>query len=192
MTTPGAAADPRQLNPHHGEVGRDPEVRAGWFPPGAVAALLQDRAGAWHEARAGDRAWLCVLPQRSGQGDPPIVYRDVEDIAFDRVVDAEGLPALWPKQAPARGRLHQTGDGILGYRADDWYLWVEDHAGFELDTVFRPIPGTILGNPHGFGLENLRDGRWRAVAVCASFTIDIQAGGDPPERLDLVAIDQVL
>ena len=58
--------------------------------------------------------------------------------------------------------------------------------------MFRPIPGTILGKPHGFGLEHRGDGRWRAVAVCASFTIDVEAGGDPPDRLDLVAIDQVL
>jgi hypothetical protein len=81
-----------------------------------------------------------ALPQRAGQDDPPVAYRDVEGNAFQLV-------------------------------------------GFE-DTTFRPLPGTVLGRAHGFG-PALHDHRWRAVAVCGSFTVEIQGDGEPPARVDL-------
>jgi hypothetical protein len=70
-------ADPRSIA-WNTELGSDPEVRAGWLPPGATAATVRDRGGVWHEARTGRGVWLCALPQRSGQHDPPVAYRDVE------------------------------------------------------------------------------------------------------------------
>jgi hypothetical protein len=68
-------------------------------------------------------------------------------------------------------------------------LRVHGDVGFELNSLFRPIPGTILGVCHGFGLEDLGADNWRAVAVCASFTVSVQGLGNPPQRLELVALD---
>lgn len=48
------------------QLGSDPEVRAGWLPPGAVEACVRDRSGDWHRARTGGNTWLCALPQRAG------------------------------------------------------------------------------------------------------------------------------
>jgi hypothetical protein len=169
------------------QLGSDPEVRAGWLPPGAVAASVCDRAGAWHEARTGGGVWLCALPQRSGQNDPPVAYRDVEGTEFRLEVEVDGLPGLWPVQAGVAPRLSQRSSDVLGYHGGGWWVFIEGHGGHEQDTDFRPLPGTVLGRPHGFGLE-LRHGRWRAVAVCGAFTVDIQGDGEPPARLDLEAV----
>ncbi|MBE2320552.1 hypothetical protein DVA67_031610 [Solirubrobacter sp. CPCC 204708] len=171
------------------EIGRNPEVRAGWLPPGAVGAQLRDRAGVWHEARADHQVWLCVLPQRAGQRDPAIRYLELGGAIFQRLEHPDALPALWPAQAPGPPELSQSTDGVLAYTAEDWYVVTQSHTGIETHAAFRPLTGTILGQPYAFGLENTDDGRWRAVAVCASFTVDVEAGGRPPERLDLVAID---
>ncbi len=169
------------------QLGSDPEVRAGWLPPGALGARLRDRAGVWHEARAGGRVWPCVLPQRAGQVDPPVLYRDVEGDEFPLEVEVEGLPALWPAQAGVAPQRTQHGGGVLGYGAEGWQVFIESHAGFE-ETEFRSLPGTVLGRPHGFGLELTSNHGWRAVAVCGTFTVDIEADGEPPSRLDLEAV----
>jgi hypothetical protein len=178
-------AEPWELGWNTG-LGSDPEVRAGVLPPGAVGASVRGRAGAWHEARTGGGAWLCALPQRAGQADPPVVYRDVEGNEFALEVDVDGLPGLWPAQAGVAPELTQRGVDVLGYSAGDWQVFVEAHAGIE-DATFGPLPGTVLGRPHGFGVER-RGGRWRAVAVCGSFTVDVQSDGEPPSRLDLEAV----
>ena len=65
------------------ELGRDPQVVAGRLPRGAVAAAVQDRAGEWHDAAVGPGAWLCVLPQRSGQDEPAVRYRDAAGADVD-------------------------------------------------------------------------------------------------------------
>jgi hypothetical protein len=57
-----APADPIEFGINT-ELGRDPEVRAGWLPPGAASVALQDRTGTWHEGRTAISVWLCVLPQ---------------------------------------------------------------------------------------------------------------------------------
>jgi hypothetical protein len=167
-------------------LGSDPEVRAGWLPPGAVGACVRDRTGAWHKARTGGSTWLCALPQRAGQDDSPVVYRDVEGNEFGLEVDVDRLPGLWPAQAGAAAQLTQHDSDVLGYSAGGWHVFVEALGGFE-DTAFRPVPGTVLGRPHGFGIELMDDG-WRAVAVCGSFTVDVQGDGEPPARLDLEAV----
>jgi hypothetical protein len=132
--------------------------------------------------------WLCALPQRAGQHDPPVVSRDVEgnDFRLEVEVEVDELPSLWPTQAGVAPRLTQRGTDVLGYDARGWHVFVERHAGLE-DTAFRPLPGTVLGRPHGFGIELRHDG-WRAVAVCGSFTVEIEAAGEPPARLDLEAV----
>jgi hypothetical protein len=53
---------------------------------------------------------------------------------------------------------------VLGLGGGDGRVFVEDHNGHE-DTVLTPLPGGIVGRPHGFGLERLDDREWRAVAV---------------------------
>jgi hypothetical protein len=170
------------------ELGSDPEVRAGWLPPGAVAATVRDRAGVWHEARTGRGVWLCALPQSAGQGDPPVTYRDVDGTEFRLEIKVEGgLPGLWPRQAGARPQLTEQSAEMLGYRARGWDVFIEAHTGFE-ETAFRPLPGTVLGRAHGFGLELHGGGQWRALAVCGSFTVEIQGDGKPPARLDLEAV----
>jgi hypothetical protein len=167
-------------------LGSDPEVRAGWLPPGAVGACVRDRAGTWHEARTGGGVWLCALPQRAGQDDPPVAYRDVEGSEFGLEVEVDGLPGLWPTQAGVAPRLTQRDGDVVGYSAEGWQVFVEASAGFE-DRAFRPLPGTVLGRPHGFGIEVQAHG-WRAVAICGSFAVDVEGEGAPPARLDLVAV----
>jgi hypothetical protein len=180
-----APADPREIA-WNTELGSDPEVRAGWLPPGAIAASVRDRGGVWQEASTGSGVWLCALPQRSGQHDPPVAYRDVEGHEFALEIDVEGLPGLWPRQADAPPQLTEHSADMLGYRAAGWDVFIERFLGFE-DAAFRPLPGTLLGRPHGFGLELLTADHWRAVAVCSSFTVDVQGRGEPPARLDLEA-----
>lgn len=114
------------------ELGTDPQVLGGRLPRGAAAAEVQDRSGRWHEATVGPGVWLCVLPQRSGQVEPAVRYRDAaghpvdfqeedddfsagvpdEEAAIDAAAsDAEQvlrgarLPALWPRQAGGRAEL---------------------------------------------------------------------------------------
>jgi hypothetical protein len=135
--------------------------------------------------------WLCALPQRAGQDDPPVAYRDVEAHAFQLEVEVEvevevdGVPGLWPRQAGAPPQLTEQSAEMLAYRAVGWDVFIEALVGFE-DTAFRPLPGTVLGRVHGFGLE-VHDHRWRAVGVCGSFTVEIQGDAPPPARLDLDA-----
>jgi hypothetical protein len=167
-------------------LGSDPEVRAGVLPPGAVGASVRDRAGAWHQARTGAGAWLCALPQRAGQDDSPVLYRDIEGNEFTLELDLGRLPGLWPAQAAVTPELTQHGSDLLGYSAGGWHVFIEAHAGRE-DTTFRPLPGTVLGRPHGFGIEQRNHG-WRAVAICGSITVEVQSDGQPPSRLDLEAV----
>jgi hypothetical protein len=100
-----------------------------------------------------------VLPQRAGQADPPVIYKDVEGTGFELAVEVDGLLGQWPQQAPELGRPSSHGDGVVGFR----------------------------GGAHGFGLE-LTDEGWRAIAVCGTFTVDVQGVGEPPARLDLDAL----
>lgn len=180
-----APADPRSIG-WNALLGSDPEVRGGWLPPGAIAATVRDRGGVWHEARTGRGVWLCALPHRSGQHDPPVAYRDVEGNEFELEIDVDGLPGLWPRQADAPPQLTEHSVDMIGYRAAGWDVFIERFVGFE-DVAFRPLAGTLLGRPHGFGLELLTAGHWRAVAVSNSFTVDVQGRGEPPARLDLEA-----
>jgi hypothetical protein len=168
------------------ELGTDPEVRAGLLPPGAVAAALRDRSGVWREARAGDRVWLCVLPHRAGQTEPPVRYRNADGETFALDLELDELPGLSPTQAGTVPECTQRGPDVIGYSGGGWDVFVEGWAGLE-DTPFRPLAGTVLGRPHGFGLAQER-GRWRAVAVCGSFMVNVEGEGDPPTRLDLVAV----
>jgi hypothetical protein len=63
---------------------------------------------------------------------------------------------------------------------------VERYVGHE-HVEFRPIAGSILGQPHGFGVEITDDG-WRAVAMCGTFTVEVKGPQEPPARLDLFEI----
>ena len=104
------------------EIGRSPQVLAGGLPRGAVSAEVRDREGVWHAAITIPGMWLCVLPQRSGQTDPEVRFRDLAgnppphheddfsagvpqedppDSVWARaaeVVAGARVPVLWPRQ----------------------------------------------------------------------------------------------
>jgi hypothetical protein len=171
------------------DLGGDPHVAAGRLPPGAVAARVRDRSGAWHEPVAGGGYWLCVLPQRAGQREPPVEYRDAEGAWFALAVEAgDELPALWPAQATATPRLHSYGGREGGpiethtYGGGDWEVAVSRHAGD--DQGGRSLPGSILGHPHAFGVT-VAGREWTAVAACGAFWVEVTGTGEPPPRLDL-------
>jgi hypothetical protein len=105
------------VGPEATELATNPQILAGMLPRGAAGVRVQDRAGTWHPAAVGRGAWLSVLPQRSGQSEPPYVYLDAAGHEFEPGEDAfdeEGLPdlsahecvvrsgalvaALWPSQ----------------------------------------------------------------------------------------------
>jgi hypothetical protein len=77
-----------EIGPGLTEVGRDPQVVAGSLPHGAARVIVQDRKGTWHEAAVDRGAWLCVLPQRSGQKDAPFEYVDADGECFEPDEDA--------------------------------------------------------------------------------------------------------
>ena len=112
------------------EIGRSPQVLAGGLPRGAVSAEVRDRKGVWHAAITMPGLWLCVLPQRSGQTDPQVRFRDLagnpppqHDDDFSAgvpqedppdavraqaadVVSGARVPALWPRQVSGRPHLY--------------------------------------------------------------------------------------
>ena len=112
------------------EIGRSPQVLAGGLPRGAVSAEVRDRKGVWHAAVTIPGLWLCVLPQRSGQADPPVRFRDLagnppphHDDDFSAGVPQEDpsdavraqaaevmsgaqVPALWPRHVSGRPHLY--------------------------------------------------------------------------------------
>jgi hypothetical protein len=57
-----------------GSQGLGPEVTlaGGLLPPGAVAAVVHDRAGRAHEATCSNRAWLALVPEPV-RGERPLV-----------------------------------------------------------------------------------------------------------------------
>ncbi len=145
-------------------LGSDPEVRAGWLPPGAVAAFVCDRAGAWHEARTGGGVWLCVLPLRGGQDDPAVAYRDVEGNEFRREVDVDGLPGLWPVQASASPQLSQRGSDVRAYHGGGWWVFIEGRGGHEDVASARcrePCSGVRTGS--GSSCTEMAGERWPFV-----------------------------
>jgi hypothetical protein len=112
------------------EIGRSPQVLGGGLPRGAVSAEVRDRKGVWHAAVTIPGLWLCVLPQRSGQDDPEVRFRDLagnppphhEDdfsagVALEdppdavsaqaaKVLSGAQVPALWPRQVSGRPELY--------------------------------------------------------------------------------------
>lgn len=132
--------------------------------------------------------WLCRTNKRSLRYEIEVTeYLDVEGEAFAHAVPFDGVPDLWPRQAPPRELVDD----------DEWRVDVNDWGPFapaagevahELDadeaTVpVRPITGTVLGHRHGFELA-AQTGVWAAVSECGGFAITIQGRGAPPERLD--------
>ncbi|MBE2320776.1 hypothetical protein DVA67_032755 [Solirubrobacter sp. CPCC 204708] len=184
-----APADPTWISLNT-ELSRDPEVRAGVLPAGAAGALVQDRSATWHSAPIGRNVWLAVLPQRSGQGEPALRYLDVEGAPFELTLPFAGVPALWPQQAPGSPKLGLTGPDLVTYRAGDWTVTVTGESGYT-EAVLKPIPGTVLGHVHGFGLKTVDDG-WNARAECGNFIVRVEGIGETPARLDLVEIAKSL
>lgn len=178
-----APQDPQPLSGPNDEISRDPEVRAGWLPPGVAAVELQDREDVWHKARVGTRAWLCVLPQRSGQRHPDLRYRDVDGTQFDLRVETDVVPRLWPRQAPGLPEYDGGGEGFVSLVFEDWRVEVTGTSGYP-GVALRPIAGSVLGEPHGFGVERVGNG-WRAIGTCGTFRVDVAGPNEPPSRLDL-------
>jgi hypothetical protein len=91
-----------EIGPGLTEIGRDPQVVAGALPRGAARVIVQDRKGTWHGATVDRGAWLCVLPQRAGQKDPPFQYLDVDGERFEPGQDA------WVVGKPPSVREHES------------------------------------------------------------------------------------
>ena len=66
----------RELRETVTQLGDQPCVVAGLLPAGAVSASVQDLFDVWHDAHAGEGAWLCVLPHEARGGYPPVAFRD--------------------------------------------------------------------------------------------------------------------
>ncbi len=78
----GHPGDAHEVGPWATEISRDPQILAGKLPGGAAGVVVRDRAGTWHEATVASGVWLCVLPQRSGQEDPPYEWRDARGLPY--------------------------------------------------------------------------------------------------------------
>ena len=82
---------------------------------------------------------------------------------------------------PAGTRRRRRGLCELGRRGLDRLAMRLD--GYP-DVDLRPLAGSVLGKPHGFGVERVDDG-WRAIATCGTFSVEVEGSGEPPPRLDL-------
>jgi hypothetical protein len=175
------------------ELGADPVVLAGQLPPGAVAPVLTEGVPI-----VSGGYWICLTRDRSLQSDPQIRFLDVDGEVFDEAIVCQGVPWLWPTQAPPGARVVQHGAGTEVLEADDWRVEITDWGPFapaagevahelgveEARIPVRPLAGTVLGHRHGFELA-AQDGVWAAVATCGAFAVTIEARGEPPPRLDL-------
>lgn len=165
------------------DIGSNPVVLAGQLPPGAVRP-----AGLDGELVTGGGYWLCRTGKRLLRREPEVTsYEDVEGKPFAHRVPFDGVPDLWPRQAPPHEQADQ----------DEWRIHVEDWGLFapaagevaqelgvdEPKVPVRPITGTVLGHRHGFELA-AQDGVWAATAECGGFAITMIGRGAPPERLD--------
>ena len=139
------------------EIGRSPQVLAGGLPRGAVSAEVRDRKGVWHAAVTLPGLWLCVLPQRSGQDDPQVRFRDLagdppahHDDDFSAgvpeedppdavraqaadVVSGAQVPVLWPRQVSGRPHLYAwEGEAVaataLGLAGGGHRVWIAPSA----------------------------------------------------------------
>ena len=116
------------------EIGRSPQVLAGGIPRGAVSAEVRDRKGVWHEAVTIPGKWLCVLPQRSGQDDPEVRFRDLagnppphHDDDFSAGVPQEDVPdAIWAQAERVLSRARVPVLWLPGRRLPDLYAWEGD------------------------------------------------------------------
>jgi hypothetical protein len=167
------------------DVGSNPVVLAGVLPPGSVSPVVDG------ELVIANGYWLCRTNKRMLRREPEIIhYLDVEGEPFAHVVPFDGLPGLWPRQAPARALVDD----------EDWRITVNEGqygAAFEVairldveeaGVPVRPIAGTVLGHRHGFDLA-AQNKVWAAVAECGSFHVTMVGSGEPPERLDFEHVD---
>jgi hypothetical protein len=195
-------------------LGTNPAVLAGRLPPGAVAASVRDAGGVRHEGVTGRGYWLCVLPGRVLQEEPAVHYRDGEANSFVLTIDVSDrpgfelggdladvlrratVPALWPKQSGVSPVLRGWGGGPdseidhVSLDGGEWEVVVSANgvmAPDEFQGEIASLPGSILGQPHAFGLVSTRNG-WAALAECGTFAVCVEAAGELPRRLDLVRV----
>jgi hypothetical protein len=89
------------------QIGSNPAILAGELPFGAATVKLRVGRGPWIEPGAiGHGFWLCALDAPELTRTPELVYRDVEgvELVIEIPLDASGVPALWPAQAPPPGQ----------------------------------------------------------------------------------------
>jgi hypothetical protein len=179
------------------QLGSDPVVLAGQLPPGAVAAVVADG-----EPVVSGGYWICVTRSRTLRRDPEISFLDVDGNVFEHDVPFDGLPRLWPTQAPPGARLVQRGGGTEVLEADEWRVEITDWGPFapaagevahelgieEAGVPARPLAGSVLGRRHGFELA-AQGGVWAAVATCGAFAVTVEGRGEPPKRLDLERLE---
>jgi hypothetical protein len=175
------------------DLAADPVVLAGRLPPGAVGVVGVDG-----ELVVANGYWICKTQLRTLRREPEIAYRDIDGHVFRHAVPYDGMPRLWPTQAPSGPRPVQWGDGTLVFEASGWRVEITDWGPFapaagevadelgvdETAVATRPIAGTVLGHRHGFELA-AQDRVWAAVAECGGFSVTVEGNSEPPERLDL-------
>lgn len=194
----------------YAQIGSNPAILAGELPFGAATVELRVGRGPWIEPGAtGHGSWLCVLDTPELTRTPELIYRDVEgvELVIEIPLDAAGVPALWPAQAPPPGRSSAFSPGH-SYRleTDGWevesvhhgdilplaqalldapaYLVAQELGVPDPGLATQPIVGSVLGRRHGFALA-AHHGVWAAVANCGSWGVTVTGTGEPPSRLDL-------
>src|SRR3954470_14237543 len=136
---------------------------------------------------------MCVTSSRLQDRDPEISYVDADGDVFEDRVAFDGIPRLWPRQAPPGAQWVQRGGGTEVLEGGGWRVETSDWGPFapaagevahelgvqETSVPVRPIAGSVLGRRHGFELAS-RAGVWAAVATCGSFAVTVEGRGGPP------------
>jgi len=165
----------------------DPEVRAGWLPPGAVAVSLRDRKGVWHEAQIGPGVWLCVLPQRAGQHDPPSRTAPPTATSFGAISTSTNCPRSGRDKPAAHPRWSITAQGscnsapLAGTCSSTRATTSHTRRSFRCRAACwaaRTVSGSDART--GAGMPGQR-------ADLPACTCTWTGEGEPPERLDLEA-----
>ena len=174
------------------QLGAGPVVLAGELPPGAVAPALAQ------EVVVSGGYWMCVTSSRLQHRNPEISYVDADGDVFEDRVAFDGIPRLWPRQAPPGAQGVERGGGTEVLEGGGWRVETSDWG------PFAPAAGEIAQRArdrgsHGAGATaggqrprakariraRGRGDVWAAVATCGGFTVTVKGHGDPPARLDL-------
>jgi len=117
---------------------------------------------------------MCAATARRSARSP-VAYRTTDGHEFRRHFDVDELPALWPRQAGGSPEMVDHSPGQLQLSAAGWNVFVNASDNFTHAT-FVPLPGSVLGRPHGIGLRR-QDWGWNAWAACGSSSVHVHVDG---------------